>query len=485
MNSQYAQSSQEELTALRARQQLLQQQLDANRSMHAPPNQTYGQSAGGTQGSSQRMATDPLDDLFHPDHPGNQQTSDTNENGKRRNMEVDSEGQAPAEPNTPRPPRTAARPHSRATSVASASRNEEGRPQSKVGRGDDDEPDEDGDHPTDDMDDDDGPPDAPEEDQDAEALKASRQEKRNRIRELMAGKDQADNDGAISFPRQTLARCNRSTNFRPPYIRNDATCDLMADAFDEGGAVIWAQAHLSAKITKADAELFRWGLLEIEKRKLVTDFVVSDYKMPTPPRDAKAILIITSNQEATRRILERKVLTFRSPDKAGTFFVQSNESWGSHIIVDIKGGGTDFERDVLPHVWVTFGPYVQLAQGKKKKKAESPLADFAYHKVPFSEKTHGDTKVVTWRVKFKYTSLAMDPNWVLPTKVGKSSRGDIECAKAPFCSHCVSYSHAQPTCEWWKENHVAGKKTRPKNYQKVEWQKITSVNPSQLIRAAV
>lgn len=206
--------------------------------------------------------------------------------------------------------------------------------------------------------------------------------------------------------------------------------------------------------------------------------------MPAPPQDAKAILLITSSPNATKRILQDKIVMFRSPVKSWTFYIQSHKSWNSHIIADIRGGGLNFERDVLPHVWITFESYIQLATGKKQRNSEVHLANFSYAKVVQSEKTHEGSNVVVWRIKFKYSACAMNRDWNLPCRIGKSNRGDLTCNKALFCSQCVSYSHAQNTCEWWKEGLVAGKKTKPLNHVKMDCKKLPSVNPKKLAREA-
>lgn len=304
------------------------------------------------------------------------------------------------------------------------------------------------------------------------------------LRASMRINDQEPDEGLVSFPRYTHARSYRSSNFWPAYLRNPETCALCAETMEKGGAVVWAQAYKTTGITQTEVDLFRWGLLAIEKNALVKDFKHSEYIMPTVPGDAKGIMILSTSGEATRRLLTNKILTFRSPSKSGTFFIQSNDSWGSHIIVDIHGGGTNFERDVLPHFWKTFGPYVLRPQGKPERESHVDLVDLAYLKVPLSDKTHEGSNAVIWRVRFKYTSGAMSREWSLPRSIGTSNRGMIASRKAPFCSHCVSYSHAQNCCEWWKEGLTAGAKTKPQNHQKTDWKKLPAVNPKKLLREA-
>ncbi|KAG9044165.1 hypothetical protein FS837_008698 [Tulasnella sp. UAMH 9824] len=456
------------------------QQPDVNASMHT----TH------MSGTQQRPVLTPIEgkkDIFHPDYETGQQSqpwsASTNKNGKRPENRMD-EDDAEEPGGTPRPNRTSSSTQgdtpsqhdfggrtSRAGAagdgrappkIRRSSRTRSGSDNSIISHADD------------------SPAPAPK-------MLTKEQEKEAKlavVRQMLAGKDQQEDEGTISFPKQAYARSIHSSNLRGAYTRNANTCLLIADHLDMEGAMIWIQAYRSAKITTQDQELFKWGIGMMELKELVNSFKVSDYKMPTVPKDAKAILLLTSGPEATKRILANKILTFRAPFKSGTFFVQSNESWGSNIIADIHGGGTNFERDVLPHVWKTFSKYMLRVMGKTGKDNATHLAEFTYHKVPHSEKTHGDTNVCTWRIKFKYTSDAMTGDWELPRTIGNSNRGMIGCERTPHCSHCVSYSHQQSCCKWWKEGLMAGKETKPQSYLKVTWTKIASVNHKQLEPAA-
>lgn len=202
--------------------------------------------------------------------------------------------------------------------------------------------------------------------------------------------------------------------------------------------------------------------------------------MLTVPVKSSAMVVIANSKEAGQRLLSNRVITARSPVKSGTFWLHADNSWGTHIIVDITGGGNDFIKDILPRFWKTFGPVISRAKGKTDKATHVDLLDLAYYMVPMSEKTHKGSNVVRWRVRFKYEHICTTQEWVLPRSIGYSNRGMIGVHKAPFCSHCISESHAQAVCEWWKENLVAGAKVTPQNYVKAEWKKIPSVDPRKL-----
>ncbi|KIO22351.1 hypothetical protein M407DRAFT_9982 [Tulasnella calospora MUT 4182] len=158
--------------------------------------------------------------------------------------------------------------------------------------------------------------------------------------------------------------------------------ETFAVAAEEGATFVWFQPYKTTQITKPEEDLLRWGFKTTETRELVKGFKLSEYQMPTVPRNAKAILMIATTKEAAQRILENKVVTYRSPEKSGTFWVQLDGTWGTHIIIDIYGGGNDFEKDVLPHFWRTLGTVVQRPKGKQEKPSCVELSDLAYHRGP-------------------------------------------------------------------------------------------------------
>ncbi|KIO25244.1 hypothetical protein M407DRAFT_25463 [Tulasnella calospora MUT 4182] len=154
--------------------------------------------------------------------------------------------------------------------------------------------------------------------------------------------DQEPDEGLISFPRYSHPRSIHTNHFWGPYLQNTDMVEVFATAAEEGA-------------TFPEEDLLRWGFKTTETKELVKGFKLSEYQMPTVPWNVKAILMIAATKEATQRILENKVVTYRSPEKSGTFWVQLDGTWGTHIIVDIYGGGNDFEKDVLPHFWRSLG----------------------------------------------------------------------------------------------------------------------------------
>ncbi|KIO27199.1 hypothetical protein M407DRAFT_23501 [Tulasnella calospora MUT 4182] len=311
----------------------------------------------------------------------------------------------------------------------------------------------------------------------------------NDFRNTKRTSDQEPDEGLVSFPRYSHPRSIHTSNFWDPYLRNGSAVATMATMKAKGAIFIWATAYKTSKITRSEEDLFKWGVLKLETLELVENLKLSEYSMPTVPRGAKAILVIAHSKEPAQRLLQNKVVTFRDGNtqlgttKSGTFWLQLDDTWGSHIIFDIHGGGTDFERDVLPHLWATLGKVMLRPKGSVERPSEIELSDLHYHKVVWNDKTHKGTHATVWRVRFKPTSAVNAQGWALPRSIGRSNRGLIGIVKSPFCSHCISYSHAQGCCEWWKDSLTAGTKSKPQNYIEVEWKKIPSINPKKLAKA--
>ncbi|KIO32380.1 hypothetical protein M407DRAFT_18692 [Tulasnella calospora MUT 4182] len=176
--------------------------------------------------------------------------------------------------------------------------------------------------------------------------------------------DQEPDEGLVSFPRYSHPRSIHASNFWDPYLRNGSVVATLATMKAKGGIFVWASAYKTTKITQSEENLFKWGVLKLETLELVDNLKLSEYSLPTVPRDAKAILIVAHSKEPAQRLLQNKVVTFRDGTKSGTFWLQLDDTWGSHIIFDIHGGGSDFECDVLPHLWNTLGKVILRPKGE-------------------------------------------------------------------------------------------------------------------------
>ncbi|KAG8986189.1 hypothetical protein FRB90_004159 [Tulasnella sp. 427] len=278
-------------------------------------------------------------------------------------------------------------------------------------------------------------------------------------RQQRAMDEVATSTGSVSFPKQAYPRCVGSRSLRTAYLMDDEACLSMAYYTEQNMTLLWAVAYKTVNPTHTEGELLSKGLLMVEGLMLVKDYAAVEYRVIAPPPGAKCLLIVAKNVEAAKRLYSNRIIT-------------TETSWGSHIVVDIYGGGADFLKDVLPKFYKTFRTAILV---KESKPGYVTFNDLKYHKVPYTSKSHKGSKMVVWRVSFKYTQAATDPQWTIPRTIGTSSRGVIEVKRPPFCPHCCALVHEQSLCEWWKEGLMAGTKTRPVNFIETEW---SSVEPT-------
>ncbi|KIO23208.1 hypothetical protein M407DRAFT_27276 [Tulasnella calospora MUT 4182] len=228
-------------------------------------------------------------------------------------------------------------------------------------------------------------------------------------------------------------------------------------------------------ISMTEIALFGKGL-KIAKDEGLRDeeFDPADYAYIEPPRASKAFMLLARNQDAVRRILERRVWTVRTTAKSATYFIQADQTWGTHIVYDIKCGGSDFVKQVLPLLYKALGS--AIATKECETKDTKAFTSLMYHQVPFCEKTHKGATGLTWRVAFRPTENGNKTTWIMPRHLGKSHRGLVSLAQPPLCSHCISYSHSQHLCKWWEEGLVAGSKTTPDNFIDAKWIRLETAH---------
>lgn len=292
------------------------------------------------------------------------------------------------------------------------------------------------------------------------------------FRAQVQAKEQPKNEGAITFPKYGYPRCISARSLWPAYLGSDETVLILDSAKKREHVFIWATAYKTMEITNRELELFTTGLAMYEALESGKGFKAGEYRLVPPPTSSKGFIILALDLDAAKRLLSKRVITVRSPTKATTFFLQTEKSWGSHIIFDVANGGRNFEKDVLPRIYRACKE--GILHDTTTKPGHATFNDLAYYQVPWNPKTHKGAKGLIWRVRFKYTLAAMEPTWMLPRHLGSGNRGVIEVRRSPLCSHCISYSHAQILCQWWREGLVAGSKTAPKDPVEAEWKVIES-----------
>ncbi|KAG9032833.1 hypothetical protein FS837_002619 [Tulasnella sp. UAMH 9824] len=297
------------------------------------------------------------------------------------------------------------------------------------------------------------------------------------IRKLKVVGDQEEAVGTLSFPPNLYPRCMAARHVWPDYFKNPATAKEVYTAVQANKFFVWVYVYKTMNVTQADLELLLVGLQLAQSELLIKGFSPADYAYHPLPGPAKAILLNTQSKPAYDRLLQKKVWTVRTKTKAATFFFSPDETWGSHVVFDIHGGGSDFEKDILPRLYRTCGSAMAR---KPTQEAKVIFEDLAYYLVPPSEATHKGAKGTIWRVSFHPSADGNKASWKIPRNLGNTSRGVVEVRRAPMCPHCISYSHQPHFCQWWREGLVAGSKTKPKDFVDAKWTTISSASHRKL-----
>lgn len=285
--------------------------------------------------------------------------------------------------------------------------------------------------------------------------------------------EQVAETGTLSFPKASHPRCVPTRSLWTDMLADESTSTPLTDHLINGHHFVWVNCYRSMQVTDAEVKLLQDGFGIAKRNDLIKGFDPEDYEALVAPKPGKAFMLVCQTKAALTRLLLHRTWTVRMPQKAGTFFFAVDESWGSHIIYDIHGGGSDFVKDVLPKIFRSCGS--AIAQVKAKKPRTIAFRDLAYHQVNPPAKTHKGAKGIIWRVRFAPSSDACDNAWSAPRNIGFSNRGSVEMRRPPLCSHCISYSHGQNLCQWWAEGLVAGSKVRPENQEDVEWHPVEAI----------
>ncbi|KAG8921845.1 hypothetical protein FRC01_014848 [Tulasnella sp. 417] len=280
----------------------------------------------------------------------------------------------------------------------------------------------------------------------------------------------------LSFPNFTAPRCMKTGGLWKAFLANPEVAAGCVYEIRKGREFVWVSVFKTTNVTDTEVDLFREGVACAAADKVIADLNPEDYTcqvLPDPGR-CSAFLVSVADKDAMERILKKRVWTVRKKEKQASFFINRDDSWGSHIILDINSGGANFENDVLPRLYGVIGSAFETKKPKKPRTVA--FTDLAYHRVTLSDHTHKGTRGITWRVKFKPSESARVTTWKYPAKTGYGNRGAIEIKTPPFCPHCVSYSHQQAMCQWWSETLMAGTHGRPAHQIDVAWIPIESAS---------
>lgn len=291
-------------------------------------------------------------------------------------------------------------------------------------------------------------------------------------------KDQEEETGTIAFPATLHPRCMGTRLLWRDYLKDRDQAATLWQMMQDGYKFMWVASYKNTTISNADVELFKEGLTIVAEQNAIKGLIPSDYKADPAIGGSMAFLIGTQNDDALKRLALHKVWTIRTKAKSGTFFLSHDDSWASHIIYDVHNGGANFVKDVLPRIWKFLGGAIATKDSDKPGMVE--FRDLAYYQVPFNDNTHRGAKGIVWRVRFTPSADACKVTWKAPRNLGHSNRGTVEWRRPPLCAHCISYSHPQHLCEWWREPLVAGSKTTPDHYLETKWKPIASASRKSL-----
>lgn len=298
------------------------------------------------------------------------------------------------------------------------------------------------------------------------------------IRALKQVPEQEEEKGTLSFPNASFPRCIPTRSLWRDMLANDSIAYQVTELIIAGRFFVWANVYKATNVGDSDVHLWDEGLKMAKEYNLIKGFDPEEYHSTQAATGHSAFLIACKTQEAHARLLLHKTWTVRTKSKAATFFLAGDESWGSHVIYDIHGGGANFATDILPKLWRHCGS--AIAQAKTEKKKTIAFRDLAFYRVPHNANTHKGATGIVWRVRFLPTPLACSNGWKAPHAIGFTNRGLVTMRRPPTCSHCISNSHGQNLCQWWTEGLMAGSKTRPDHYEEVKWTEVQSATWSKL-----
>ncbi|KAG8901180.1 hypothetical protein FRC00_008563 [Tulasnella sp. 408] len=293
------------------------------------------------------------------------------------------------------------------------------------------------------------------------------------VRSLKIAPTQEEEKGTLSFPNASHPRCVHTRTLWSDVLADDATATSLTPHIINGHYFTWVNTYRVMQPADAEVNLFMEGLGLAKKYELIKGFEDSEYEIVQAAKACKAFLVICETKAAHTRLHLHRTWTVRMPNKAATFFLSNDESWGSHVIYDVHGGGADFIKDVLPKLHRACG--AAITQVKATKPKSIAWKDLAYYQVPHNANTHKGAKGITWRVRWTPTPTACANAWRAPHNIGFTNRGSVVMRHPPMCTHCISYSHGQNLCQWWTEGLVAGSKTRPDHFEDVKWVDVDQI----------
>lgn len=154
--------------------------------------------------------------------------------------------------------------------------------------------------------------------------------------------------GTVTFPPYLYPRSLATKSLWGSYLVSDASA-LFYTKETAVHPYVWVTVYKTMTITQSETDLFLEGLKIIETEGLIGGFQPANYATapPPPPKGGKAFLVCCHNTDALRRIVQKKVWTIQTKTKSGTFFIQHDDSWATHVILDIHNAGPDFVKEVL------------------------------------------------------------------------------------------------------------------------------------------
>lgn len=244
------------------------------------------------------------------------------------------------------------------------------------------------------------------------------------FRKLKVALDFKERTGTVNFLSYAHPRQLAAHTFWPLYLGDQATGINMTDYVRQGYLFVWVAVYKTTNITNSEVDLFKDSMNIAKEDALIKEFNTDNYRTAPPPGEGKVFIVACKGKKARSRLLAKKVWTIRTKAKARTFFLQTDNTWGTHVIVDIHNGSANFECDVLPKLYGCMGG--AILHKETKRKDTKVFRDLAYYQVQLGDKAHKGATRIIWRVRFKCTAKADLNSWAPPWTLVKGPCGAIK-----------------------------------------------------------
>lgn len=310
-----------------------------------------------------------------------------------------------------------------------------------------------------------------------EKRKQLQAEKEKREASIKAFKDKYARDtqkketGAIRWIQQHHPRYTDYQSWSTMAIDFGPTADLLLKQMEKQTEDwVWVQVYKNPTPNATHVELFGKAMAKIEGWKSEPGFHAGDYHpmliKKSNGNTAPTILVSCDTKDAKTRLLKLGSFAYVMEEREVAFFVQGPTACGNALVLEFYNAPASEEHLIRG----AFLALKEVILWKENSEEKSEAVAFRFAKL--------DTSIgrgSRWLVAVKPDFDVIASGWQYPEQAGDyGSTGEIQIKKPEWCKHCVSWSHEERYCEWWRESTVTSTTVAPPNFVHLQWKDHTT-----------